>query len=401
MKYSKIFFSLYPVLSLAQDDLSPGHGYLDTPDVGFTQYIEDNNSDSNAMWESAVPISAEPPGLIQSGEYLTAMNEDSMTNAEKRRNKKDDDEDDDEDIDLSPSPTVTDMSADEAQALAEMASEEIEKSKEDAQNDGQLRVLETAQSQLKALGLESMTAQAADSILANGGPFRGSSGHCRSASTGKKSKKNGGCEAVLPLNLNYGCWCHADNADIFKGKGQPVDEFDKACKMYKQCLRCVRLDSRNDGLVCDPGSQNYTTENHRSKDGIHTECSRNNDGDCAINTCCCEVDYVRTILKLFMIDGVRLNKSHYHHRFDHDAKCQGVGSGGHEVDCCGPYPKRRMYNTHSRQCCYNQAVYDPYTHVCCEDGQPARTADECDNPNRNQKRKKRAIERENFMARVR
>merc|ERR1712226_1050722 len=35
------------------------------------------------------------------------------------------------------------------------------------------------------------------------------------------------CETLLPLNLNYGCWCHAGDNDVFKGSGDFVDEFDK------------------------------------------------------------------------------------------------------------------------------------------------------------------------------
>jgi len=223
------------------------------------------------------------------------------------------------------------------------------------------------------------------------GGGRKSKSSCRSASTGKKSKKNKGCDAVLPINLNYGCWCHADSTDIFKGKGQHVDEFDKACKMYKQCLRCVRHDARNDGEVCDPGTQKYFTENSRSKDGIHAECSANNDSNCAINTCCCEVEYVRTILKLFMIDGVKLNKKKYHssNHFDFEDQCEVNKAPGNEVDCCGEYPTRRMYNTQHRQCCHNTSVFDPYTNVCCDDGETARSVEECDDINRKRKRKRR------------
>jgi len=388
MKYFKLFFSVYPLVITAQN-MNPGDGYL-------------------TEWESPSPshtdtqISDSPPGMVQTSQFLQQTMEEE--GGRKRKNKSEDDEDEEEQ-DLTPSTLVENMSQDEASSLKGMAVQELEAVMSLTVTDSQTRILETAMTLLPSFETkDGITEQATDSILEGpNNPFRNGKGSCRSASSGKKSKKNGGCDAVLPLNLNYGCWCHADNTDIFKGKGQPVDEFDKACKMYKQCLRCVRLDSRNDGLVCDPGSQNYTTVNHRSKDGIHAECSRNNDGDCATNTCCCEVEYVQTILKLFMIDGVRLNKKHYHHHFDHDAKCQGVGAGGHEVDCCGPYPHRRMYNTHGKQCCHNQSVFDPYTHVCCEDGEPARSISECDNPNRNakqQKRKKRAIERENFIARM-
>ena len=206
---------------------------------------------------------------------------------------------------------------------------------------------------------------------------------------GQEINEHGQCEAVLPLNLNYGCWCHADNTDIFKGKGQHVDEFDKACKMYKQCLRCVRHDARNDGEVCDPGTVRYSTENHRSRDGIHMECSRSNAdaGNCAINTCCCEVEYVRTVLRLFVFEGVKLDSKKYHNKFDHEAKCQGKEGNGHANDCCGHYPQRRMYNTQGKQCCHNTSVFDPYTHVCCDDGSSADSVENCGSPVRKRKRR--------------
>jgi len=206
---------------------------------------------------------------------------------------------------------------------------------------------------------------------------------------GTQLNSAGKCEAVLPLNLNYGCWCHADNTDIFKGKGQHVDEFDKACKMYKQCLRCVKHDARNDGEVCDPGTVAYSTEGHRSTEGIHLECSRANDNNCAVNTCCCEVEYVRSVLRLFVFEGVKLQNKFYHSKFDHEEKCEGKVGNGHSNECCGVYPHRRMYNTQGKQCCNNISVFDPYTHVCCDDGNTAPTAKECDSPVR--KRKRRSV----------
>lgn len=239
---------------------------------------------------------------------------------------------------------------------------------------------------------ENISAQVVDTVInrqktmfkAGGGKRNKQS--CRK---GTQLNSQGKCEAVLPLNLNYGCWCHADNTDIFKGKGQHVDEFDKACKMYKQCLRCVKHDARNDGEVCDPGTVAYSTEGHRSTEGIHLECTRANENNCAINTCCCEVEYVRSVLRLFVFEGVKLQNKFYHSKFDHEEKCEGKVGNGHSNECCGIYPHRRMYNTQGKQCCNNVNVFDPYTHVCCDDGNTAPTAKECDSPVR--KRKRRSV----------
>jgi len=237
------------------------------------------------------------------------------------------------------------------------------------------------------------TGQSQQTSLTRNINMNGEPRSCRSASTGKKSEKNKkGCEAVLPINLNYGCWCHADSTDIFKGKGQHIDEFDKACKMYKQCLRCVRHDSRSNGEVCDPGTQKYFTENSRTKDGVLAECSAMNDNNCAINTCCCEVEYIRTVLKLFMIDGVKLDRTKYHssNKFNYENQCTSNAGPG-PTECCGIYPHRRMYNTASRECCENKSVFDPVTHVCCDDGTTGRSEAECNDPNREKRRRRRAI----------
>jgi len=210
---------------------------------------------------------------------------------------------------------------------------------------------------------------------------------CRSTSTGQMTS----CDSVLPINLNYGCWCHADNMDIFKGTGEFMDPFDKACKMYKQCLRCVRHDSREEGEVCDPATQTYTTDNSKSSEGVYVECSESNPSNCASHTCCCDLEYVRTVLKLFIVDGIQLNDNYRHEVFDHENSCPGVGPGPSVKACCGDYPHRRTYNTLKRDCCHENSIFNPVDTICCEDGETAKTLDDCNSIVK--KRKKRRAER--------
>mgnify|MGYP003328356784 FL=1 len=116
--------------------------------------------------------------------------------------------------------------------VPKVGNEQTQKSKWEIAVNELSRIMDVSIDEIKV----NLTAPLADRIASNS--VR--SGGCRSARKKKKAQRNGGggpgCEAVLPLDLNYGCWCHADSNDAFKGRGQHVDEFDKACKMYRVVL---------------------------------------------------------------------------------------------------------------------------------------------------------------------
>lgn len=208
---------------------------------------------------------------------------------------------------------------------------------------------------------------------------------------GSGPTERGTCDGLLPLNLNYGCWCHAEDDDVFKGSGAFVDGFDKVCKQMKQCLRCVRHDAREANQVCDPASQKYMLSQSFTHRGVLQECASVNQDDCSVHTCCCEVEFTRGILNLFMVEGAVLNDAYQHkdgNGFDWDANCS-VGPGpGLTRECCGAYPERRMYATEKMQCCHDRSVFNPLTKVCCADGTAANSVADCENRRKRKRRRK-------------
>ena len=193
------------------------------------------------------------------------------------------------------------------------------------------------------------------------------------------------CTVLLPLlALDYGCWCHASAGDIFSGRGAPVDEFDTACKLLSQCMRCTKLDAVAAGEVCDPGSQSYQTSNTMINGGSHVEveCLNNVDdpnNECAVHTCCCELEYTRTILNLFLQEYRSLNPSFKHDVFDSqdENNCGRATNGPVVRECCGSYPNRRVYNSNVAGCCGNEKIYSLLDRVCCDDGSVAPSANQC------------------------
>merc|ERR1712036_122191 len=96
-----------------------------------------------------------------------------------------------------------------------------------------------------------------------------------------------------------------------------------------------------------------------------------------IHTCCCEVDYSRSLLDLFINKNLALDEDYKHPTFDYDANCRGSGPNGHQRDCCGTYPKRRMYSINTKECCHETNIYDPMLQVCCADGQIQYSDQDC------------------------
>lgn len=194
------------------------------------------------------------------------------------------------------------------------------------------------------------------------------------------------CTVLLPmLALDYGCWCHANAQDIFAGRGAPVDEFDNACKLLAQCMRCTKLDAIANSQVCDPGSQSYMTMNTMVGQGgeVQAECLDAVDdpnNDCAVHTCCCELEYTRRILELFLSEMRALNPVFKHDVFDpnDENNCGRANNGPVARECCGEYPHRRVYNSNIAGCCGNTKIYSLVDRVCCDDGTVAPSTAQCE-----------------------
>lgn len=201
------------------------------------------------------------------------------------------------------------------------------------------------------------------------------------------------CHFMLPMNLNYGCWCHHDSDDEFRGRGAFVDEYDRICKTFKQCFRCVKWDARQNGENCEPGSQQFYTLNQYTTSGILETCVEANidQGDCAIHTCSCQRQFAKDMWDLFLqiSPQVPLVDDYYHaNGFDWETNeaCRGAGPTPFEKECCGEYPQRRMYSTEDRACCANKKIFNPDVHMCCPDGTTVISSDNCKAAKRRRKR---------------
>lgn len=234
MKYSKILnLAVFPSITLAQfNRIQPGTGYVDN----------NQETDYNSQYEyidTSNQYLSPPPNEITS---ILSNSED--VGADYYYSSNSNNNQDLPSQNLHGNEAIGVLSAIKIAAEQELmditdeitddevpkvGNEQTQKSKWEIAVNELSRIMDVSIDEIKV----NLTAPLADRIASNS--VR--SGGCRSARKKKKAQRNGGggpgCEAVLPLDLNYGCWCHADSNDAFKGRGQHVDEFDKACKMYR------------------------------------------------------------------------------------------------------------------------------------------------------------------------
>lgn len=213
------------------------------------------------------------------------------------------------------------------------------------------------------------------------------------------------CKVPQPLwgIWDYGCWCNF-GVNLMTGNGAPVNEFDAACKKLQQCQRCTVWD--ND---CDPRYQEYNAQFGWmiSQESLYADCKKQNLGDdCAISSCCCELQLIADILNLMWSSVVYDPTFKHSNGWDRDLHCgiknndnndNGNGDNDNNPDpngpnpgnldpgspgdgsdpdipkkeCCGLYPNRFMYNTNSMACCHDKLVYNAFTQECCADGSSA------------------------------
>merc|ERR1712141_368103 len=79
----------------------------------------------------------------------------------------------------------------------------------------------------------------------------------------------------------YGCWCHFGE---LSGKGQPVDDWDRECKVLQDGYECISMDTEGE---CDVFSTDYNSSigigdtKSMSLDRLKHECEKAN----GVNTC--------------------------------------------------------------------------------------------------------------------
>merc|ERR1711970_1486957 len=59
--------------------------------------------------------------------------------------------------------------------------------------------------------------------------------------------------------VEYGCWCYyGDEHGSFKGRGEPVDQWDTFCKELNQGYECAYMDAQARGdTACEPWNEQF------------------------------------------------------------------------------------------------------------------------------------------------
>jgi len=188
---------------------------------------------------------------------------------------------------------------------------------------------------------------------------------------------NGTCQTtwfITPI-WGFGCWCNFGQA-LMSGTGQPVHRADTICRDMQLCLRCAKKDAKNRGEYCDPVTQTYNFT--ATAGGFEADCTASNNGDlCAVDTCCCEQQFLSDLLAEVFNPGWVYDASFKHdHGFSVEDNCP-FGNDRQESDCCGKKPRRFPYNSTKRDCCKEVNVFNPINQVCCSDGSVVSSTNSC------------------------
>ena len=210
----------------------------------------------------------------------------------------------------------------------------------------------------------------------------------------------------------YGCWCFLLK-EPGHGKGDPVDELDKLCKILQDGYECVLIDSEEfddeeeEEMFCDPWMVEYEkpvlanygndlTNTTWTIEQIISSCQEINKTKtkCSIRTCIIENYFLNHLKDLYLMietyGTLQLNDIYKHEfGFDTDLHCTDkfelqltslemafnvesetfVDSPQVERKCCGSYPKREPYLSFQgseNECC-GEVLYDPHLLKCCDE----------------------------------
>jgi len=189
---------------------------------------------------------------------------------------------------------------------------------------------------------------------------------------------DGNCGVTFGLGpiWGYGCWCNFDQ-DLMEGRGRPQNKYDEICRDMQLCLRCARFDGKNEGYECDPITQSYGMQGGPD---FASRCSAGNpDDECAAHTCTCEqqllADFVGLAFQTHPVSVVYEPEFKHGAGFDYEATCPPPQQPTHEMDCCGLYPARFPYGVGNpyKDCCRNEAIFNPLGEECCDNGSVALT----------------------------
>lgn len=161
--------------------------------------------------------------------------------------------------------------------------------------------------------------------------------------------------------LEYGCYCNLLDQKITQGQGDPVDEIDEACRAWRRCSYCTRIDD----VDCEPLITPYQL--FFDYDANMYNCNKNVQNQCARNACTCDGELALRLAELAPVFNEKFSRAG---GFD-KSQCQWkLRTGPNPPDeCCGNYPNRFPYNTNfgDQQCCKDE-VYRPNDGQCCVKG---------------------------------
>ena len=62
-----------------------------------------------------------------------------------------------------------------------------------------------------------------------------------------------GSSVMYDQIMEYGCYCNLLDQKLLQGVGEPVDEIDRACRDWRRCRACTRMDDTD----CEPDTVPY------------------------------------------------------------------------------------------------------------------------------------------------
>lgn len=169
----------------------------------------------------------------------------------------------------------------------------------------------------------------------------------------------------------YGCWCNFGD-QLSTGSGKPVDDFDHVCKDLQMCLKCSKLDAKDNGTYCDPLTQSYAaTFNFQQDDAtMFADCTAQNvdseQAECASQVCSCELKFISNYIDLQWNNVAYNTENKIENGFDQENFCPKVGvtGGSNSKSCCGEYPSRAPFGG-KLECCASGHIFNPATSECC------------------------------------
>ena len=226
----------------------------------------------------------------------------------------------------------------------------------------------------------------------------------------------------------YGCWCRYSSEPKSKhhsrSKSAPVDDIDHLCKGLQMSYDCLNLDLEEDlDATCQPSTQPYDFDISSfimasmglPSSNIHDNCQSSNLlNPCSQNTCEIELTFLTEFIRGILLDpnyeALYISDEFKHASiggdFDDLGQCgivvseaiaeenislsrsldlgtvvseSNTNAGDDEehanynagiVDkkaCCGIFPKRTPYNTHSGDIgCCDGSIYHKSMEVCCD-----------------------------------